>query len=238
MQRHEEYVPRPFEGAEARIGQPGLFDEPQKPAAEPTPPTVPPATAHRRPAPIAANADPVSSHLAAETIRTSGTETNQMRAIVDWMRANACEPLTSFELSVYGGFPRYNVGRRMKTLERQGKVERCEKRICRESQWSIKKGIRCETWFVLDRDTAPKNHPRAEAAPAQREQPREQLADTVASEFTSTPQPARLSAEDRRLLAQAREKYPFAPYENLLEAVADMRATNRHDDLPGEVQNR
>jgi hypothetical protein len=37
-----------------------------------------------------------------------------------------------------------------------------------------------------------------------------------------------LSVEDRRLLAEARRIFPFAPRENLLEAVAEMRAAKLH----------
>jgi hypothetical protein len=65
--------------------------------------------------------------------------------------------------------------------------------------------------------------------------PASQDAVVAASGSASAPE---LSIEDRKLLAQAREKYPFASRENLMEAVAEMRTRNCHDDPPGEAQNR
>jgi hypothetical protein len=138
------------------MSQAKLFDRYGLPARHAEPSTEPSATAHRRSAPIAANADPVSSHVAGDAIQASGVDANQMRAIVDWMRASAIEPLTSFEIAKYAGFDRYHVGRRMATLEQQGKVERCAKRICRVSRWSIDRGIPCETWQLIDGAVAPK----------------------------------------------------------------------------------
>lgn len=135
-------------------------------------------TPYRRPAPIAANADPVSSHLAGAAIQASGSDVNQMRAIVEWMRANALEPLTSFEIAKYAGFDRYQVGRRMATLERQGEVERSAKRICRVSRWSIERGIPCETWQLVDGSAAPKK------------QRNDQPARSGANESTPAPEPA------------------------------------------------
>jgi len=154
------------------LTQPSLFDRWGLPAKHAQPSNEPAETPCRRPAPIAANSDPISSHLAGAAIKASGADANQMRAIVAWMRANAREPLTSFEIAKYAGFDRYHVGRRMATLEQQGKVERCAKRICRVSSWSIERGIPCETWQLVDGAVTPKKQrhdqpigPPATAAP-------------------------------------------------------------------------
>ena len=169
------------------LTQPSLFDRWGLPAKHAQPSNEPAETPCRRPAPIAANSDPISSHLAGAAIKASGADANQMRAIVAWMRANAREPLTSFEIAKYAGFDRYHVGRRMATLEQQGKVERCAKRICRVSSWSIERGIPCETWQLVG-GAASKNHAGVGASPAPRGQQREQPADTTTTGSTPTPE--------------------------------------------------
>ena len=80
-----------------------LLDRHGGPATETRP--APAAATHSQPAPMAANTDPLSSHLAGAAIRASGADTNQMSAIVDWLRANAREPLTSHEIAEHGNLP-------------------------------------------------------------------------------------------------------------------------------------
>jgi hypothetical protein len=82
-----------------------------------------------RPAPLAAAADPVSSHLAAAEITASGQRDSQKRAILSALREQL-SPCTSMELARAAGIDRYIVARRLPDLERDGLVERGQMRNC------------------------------------------------------------------------------------------------------------
>jgi hypothetical protein len=154
-----------------------LFDRWGLPAkqVEPQPPS-PAKAVFRNGAPNFAKGDPSSSRLTGIAIRTSGVEASQAGAIVAWMRANAREPLTSLEISIYGGFRRSDTGRHMKTLERRGDVVRCEKRRCREGHWTAGHGIRCDTWLAVDGAA-----PRSQVPPGAVPPPRQEVAETPAA---------------------------------------------------------
>ena len=83
-------------------------------------------------APLAANNDPLSSHLAAAELTSSGRRASQKAEIVTWLRTQE-SPLTSMEIAHAAGLDRYMVARRLPDLERDGLVERGAMRICRES---------------------------------------------------------------------------------------------------------
>lgn len=80
-------------------------------------------------APLAATADPESSHIAARKLIASGRHASQKAAILDWLRSQT-EPLTSAEIAARSGFGRYLVARRLPDLARDGQVERCPMREC------------------------------------------------------------------------------------------------------------
>ncbi len=93
-------------------------------------------------APLAATADPLSSHLAAAEVTSSGRRASQKREIVTWLRGQS-RPLTSMEIAHAAGLDRYMVARRLPDLERDGLVERCPMRDCAVSgrpaiTWSIR----------------------------------------------------------------------------------------------------
>jgi len=83
-------------------------------------------------APIAATADPISSHLAAAELTSSGRRASQKAEIVVWLRGQI-RPLTSMEIAHAAGLDRYMVARRLPDLERDGMVERCAMRECSAS---------------------------------------------------------------------------------------------------------
>jgi len=91
------------------------------------------------PATLAANADPISSHLAAAEITASGRRDSQKREILESLRAESA-PVTSMELARAAGIDRHTVARRLPDLERDGRVERGPMRDCRAS------GRPCVTW--------------------------------------------------------------------------------------------
>ena len=80
-------------------------------------------------APIAANADPITSHLAAEEITSNGTRDTQKRAVLNALME---EPLniTSMELARRMGVDRHMVAKRLPDLEDDGLVERQPERNC------------------------------------------------------------------------------------------------------------
>ncbi len=80
-------------------------------------------------APIAANADPVSSHLAAESITASGLRDSQKREILTRLRDQSI-PVTSMELARGATFDRYVAARRLPDLEHDGLVVRSVMRAC------------------------------------------------------------------------------------------------------------
>ena len=79
--------------------------------------------------PIAANADPFTSHLAGLEITTSGQRTSEKRRVLEALKL---EPLyiTSAELAIRTGLDRHLVARRLPDLAEDGLVERCAARNC------------------------------------------------------------------------------------------------------------
>jgi response regulator of citrate/malate metabolism len=96
-----------------------------------------------RPAPLAASADPISSHLAAAEVTASGRRDSQKREILEALRAESA-PVTSMELARAAGIDRYTVARRLPDLERDRLVERGQLRDCRVS------GRPCVTWRIKE----------------------------------------------------------------------------------------
>jgi len=80
-------------------------------------------------APIAANVDPITSHLAAAEITSNGTRDTQKRAVLNALLE---EPLniTSMELARRMGVDRHMVAKRLPDLEDDGLVERQPERNC------------------------------------------------------------------------------------------------------------
>lgn len=95
--------------------QRSLFEQPQKPAAP----------IH----PLARKADPASSQAAAKEVIESGAAANQMRELLTWLRGQT-ESFTSLEIARLSGMDRYNVARRLPSLEKAGCVERGRIRPC------------------------------------------------------------------------------------------------------------
>jgi hypothetical protein len=80
-------------------------------------------------APLAAAANPISSHLAAAEVTSSGRRAGQKLAIMTWLRGQS-RPFTSMEIARAADLDRYVVARRMPDLERDGLIERCAMRDC------------------------------------------------------------------------------------------------------------
>jgi hypothetical protein len=78
---------------------------------------------------LAASADPISSHLAADELTSSGRRASQKAEIVSWLRTQE-RPLTSMEIAHAAGLDRHLVARRLPDIERDGLVERCAIREC------------------------------------------------------------------------------------------------------------
>jgi MarR family len=95
-----------------------------------------------RPLPIAANSDPISSHLAAVEVTESGLRVRQKAALLEVVRGQA-GPLTSAELARAGAMDRHVVARRLPDLERDGLVERRPMRECTVT------GRQAITWIAL-----------------------------------------------------------------------------------------
>lgn len=74
-------------------------------------------------APLAANADPITSHLAAQEITGNGVRDDQKANLAAWMRDNPL-PATSAKIAAASGFDRRGVARRLSDLERDGPVDR------------------------------------------------------------------------------------------------------------------
>ncbi len=92
-------------------------------------------------APIAANCDPISSHLAAAEVTASGLRASQKAELLEWLLGR--EALTSAEISAASGFDRHGVARRLPDLAADGLIERCSIRTCRQS------GRPAVTWRAL-----------------------------------------------------------------------------------------
>jgi hypothetical protein len=114
-------------------GQQKSLLEQQQPEAVPAPAKT--ATTEQRifanRAPIAANSDPLSSHVAGAEITASGQRSCQKAEILDWLRGR--EPLTSAEIAAAGCFDRHMVARRLPDLAADGLLERCSLRACQQS---------------------------------------------------------------------------------------------------------
>lgn len=93
--------------------------------------------------PIARNADPISSHLAAREITESGVRGNQ--AQVAFSAVQRHPGLTSFELSNHCWLDRYQAARRLPELQESGLVEKAMIRRCTVS------GRPAVTWVVLEK---------------------------------------------------------------------------------------
>lgn len=105
-----------------------------------TQPTLFDSFANREP--IAANVDPVTSHLAAAEITRSGLRASQKRAVLN---AVARFPnRTSAELAGATRLDRYLVARRLPDLRQDGFVEQGEIRICRVT------GHKAVTWKACE----------------------------------------------------------------------------------------
>jgi len=78
--------------------------------------------------PAARTNDPITSHLAAEKVTSSGKRHTNMLAVID---AVCMHPgLTSAELAQYTPLDRYEVARRLPEAERTHAVVKGEKRQC------------------------------------------------------------------------------------------------------------
>jgi hypothetical protein len=74
-------------------------------------------------APIAAKADPQTSHLAGKEYTESGRRNSDKRKVLAWMLQNQ-RWMTSMEISKESGFERYMVGRRLSDLYRDGHISK------------------------------------------------------------------------------------------------------------------
>ena len=106
--------------------QPGLFDP-----VEPFP--------NRQP--IAASADPASSHIAAQQLTANGARGRQKRLVLDALRVFV-KPPTSAELAHVAKLDRHLVARRLPDLKADGFVEQRDMRTCTVT------GHRAVTWRV------------------------------------------------------------------------------------------
>ena len=91
--------------------QAGLFDKP-----------------HR--APIAASADPVTSHQAAAAFTKSGARAARKLAVLDFLRAHPAG-MTSFEIARAMNRDRHEIAKRLPDLRRDGFITNGAARICR-----------------------------------------------------------------------------------------------------------
>lgn len=103
------------------IKQPSLFEESRYSHEKPV--------FGKRAAPIAAAADPASSHIAAAEFTASGSRGRQKSALLRFLRQQT-RPMTSFEISHMAGLDRVGVARRLPDCERDGTVQRCQMRVC------------------------------------------------------------------------------------------------------------
>lgn len=95
-------------------------------------------------APLAATADPRTSHAAASDYTASGARTSDKARV---LAALQLEPLyvTSAELAAHNGMDRYLVSRRLPDLKADGLVEQCNDRVCAIG------GKRAMTWRAVRR---------------------------------------------------------------------------------------
>ncbi len=90
--------------------------------------------------PIAANVDPITSHIAAQQITQSGARDSQKRKVLDALRKYPNK--TSAELALAAAMDRYLVAKRLPDLMHDGLVEQGSIRTCRIS------GRPAVTWRV------------------------------------------------------------------------------------------
>lgn len=90
--------------------------------------------------PIAANLDPITSHIAADSITRSGVRGNQKRKVLDALERYPGR--TSAELALAMAADRYMVAKRLPDLLHDGLVEQGAIRACRVS------GRPAVTWRV------------------------------------------------------------------------------------------
>jgi hypothetical protein len=93
-------------------------------------------------APIAANADPITSHLAAEELTDSGARDAQKYAVLSALRLEIVPP-TSRELSQAAKLDRYVVARRLPDLEADGWARKVGQRKCSITD------RQCVTWEAV-----------------------------------------------------------------------------------------
>jgi DNA-binding Lrp family transcriptional regulator len=82
-----------------------------------------------RPEPLAARADPETSHAAARALVASGRLASSKASIVAFLKTQS-RALTSREIAHFSGLDRHDCARRLSGLVRQGLVIRCEARVC------------------------------------------------------------------------------------------------------------
>jgi hypothetical protein len=93
-------------------------------------------------APIAANADPITSHLAAEELTESGARDAQKYAVLSALRGELVPP-TSRELARTSQMDRYVVARRLPDLEADGWARKVGQRKCSITD------RQCVTWEAI-----------------------------------------------------------------------------------------
>jgi hypothetical protein len=89
----------------------------------------------------AANADPVTSYIAADQVEGSGRASSHRRILLEWLREHGGEH-TSAELGVQTGLGRHEAARRLPELREGGLIENGAARPCRV------RGTRAITWRI------------------------------------------------------------------------------------------
>jgi hypothetical protein len=179
--------------------QPALFDRWGRPAAhvDPQPSPAPPETQRTRPAPLASNSDPISSHIAAERVRTSSRQGSLKRRALEVVRANPNH--TFHELARLLGEEAHAVEKRLGELKTEGLIEHGPMR-----RDSISGGP-CHEWRLRD-GTAPRSDARTQVIS------RETTAIGSASAPEPTPAPAtctRCGSSGRRKVSTDPTVYSF-----------------------------
>lgn len=88
--------------------------------------------------------DPVTSHIAAQDIVSSGVFERQKDIVYDFLIEKNMEGInpTSAELAAMGNMDRYTPSRRLPDLEKEGKVKKMSPRTCTVTK------KKCVTWFA------------------------------------------------------------------------------------------
>ncbi len=95
--------------------------------------------------PIAANADPATSHESAQWMDDSGTREKQCNIVFASLRRH--NGSTSSELASWELLDRHMVARRLPDLRSSGRVKNGPSRKCQES------GRNAITWFIVEKQT-------------------------------------------------------------------------------------